>query len=197
MNAFAGVVGVNPIRILAIGVVAMICTSAANSTPIRMEPGDVLLAEFDFGSNPLDATLKVTGVTIDLCQLSSECSFVSKVIDGFLIGISGFGPVGGSFGSKQSFSGALSVFAIVEIFGGTYDVTATVCTIFENEVCVGDEFEPTLTLNPAMLPPFNTGPPPSTAVPEPSSLGLFGFGLFVIVFMRRKIITKYQLSQIP
>ena len=118
---------------------------------IVVNPGDVLLLQYDFGPDPINAEIAVEGQTISLCPFTggTNCgvvTFNSSTPPGSSSPGGSFGPVAG-FGAEEPVFSQNSI-ALLSIFGGSYDVTGFWFPLDEHGQRIGDNVSATLTLNP-------------------------------------------------
>src|SRR5262245_13736223 len=105
-------------------VVAALTIVSTPSFAVIMNPGDVLVIEYEFGTVLPQAGLVVQGQNLSLCPFTGGSNCVTTTfnkIDG--LGGSCGGTCGGTFGAEAFVEGFSSSFAVVRVFGGSYDVT--------------------------------------------------------------------------
>ena len=165
---------------------------------ITVTDGDQLLVEYNFLSTPTQSSTQLlvsyTGPTAACANAvlpGPSCVFGKTYANGFLVG--GFGinryvdpPLPNVMGSGVG-SDISTAFTIIDIVGGTWDITGFTLYGTCNGTCIGDTVAATLTLNPETLPPFSDTPLPSST-PVPAALPLFatGLGALGLLGWRRK-----------
>jgi hypothetical protein len=129
------------------------------SFAVTMNPGDVLLIEYELGTPPPPtAILFVKGDTLAVCTFTGSAACDGVSFNSLNPGIFG-GAVTGFFEGEQHLQNVTNAFAVVRIFGGSYDVTGF-WQATQGGAGIGDQMPATLTLNPTIFPPSNPFPSP-------------------------------------